>query len=302
MNRQDALVSVCLPTYNRAALLSEAIESVRAQTYPHWELIVADNASTDATPEVVASFGDPRIRYVRNERNLGGPPNWERAASEATGRFCAFSGDDDRWDPRLLEYLVPPLVEDPSIDVSFSDHWIIGGDGEVQVETTNAYSRAYGREGLSRGRYQPYLDLALRQQALPPAAAILRLDRMRSVGALDARAGLVLDYYLFARMALAGGAAFYVPERLAYYRVHVAAASAARQGEIWRDMEWVCADLIPRVSDREQGRMLRVRRARAAARRGRFLLRDRKPLPAARAFADALQSAVQSVLQSAFQR
>ena len=76
-------VTVFIPTYNRARLLPEAIESVLAQTYDDFRLEVSDNASDDATPEVVASFDDPRLEYVRQPENLGllGNHNWFLAAA-----------------------------------------------------------------------------------------------------------------------------------------------------------------------------------------------------------------------------
>ena len=63
-------VTVCLPTYNRAHYLREAIESVLSQTFQDFELLICDNASTDETSEVVKSFRDARIRYVRHSRNI----------------------------------------------------------------------------------------------------------------------------------------------------------------------------------------------------------------------------------------
>ena len=71
-------VTVFIPTYNRAGLLPEAIKSVLGQTYDDFKLVVSDNASDDSTPEIVASFDDPRLEYVRQPENLGllGNHNW----------------------------------------------------------------------------------------------------------------------------------------------------------------------------------------------------------------------------------
>lgn len=92
-------VSVILATYNRANLISDAIESVRAQSFAGWELIVSDDASADNTPEVVRAWCamDPRIRYLRNERNLGIGGNSNRAIREAAGEYVAIIDDDDVW-------------------------------------------------------------------------------------------------------------------------------------------------------------------------------------------------------------
>ena len=85
MAPDSPIVSVCIPTYNRAPLLAQAIQSVLGQTLQDFELLISDNASTDDTEAVVRSFDDPRIRYVRNEINLGGRANYDRCLQLASG-------------------------------------------------------------------------------------------------------------------------------------------------------------------------------------------------------------------------
>ncbi len=239
------LVSVCIPTFNRRGYLTEAVESVLAQSFGDFELVISDNASTDDTAEAVLSFGDPRIRYFRNDRNIGAPANWLNAVANAVGRYCAIIGDDDRWAPTLLERLVPPLDDNPDVDVAFSDHWLIDADGCILAARSNQCSQDYGRASLQPGRHKPFVDLALHAQALLTTCALIRRERMLSLDALDPQVGgVALDYYLFARIALAGSGAFYVPERLAYYRVHPHSASARHQVQVWRDMQRICAYLV----------------------------------------------------------
>ena len=75
--RPQPLVSVCVPCYNGAEFLERTLESVLAQTFTDYELVVADNKSTDGTVDIVKSFSDPRIRLIQNERNLGMALNWQ---------------------------------------------------------------------------------------------------------------------------------------------------------------------------------------------------------------------------------
>lgn len=103
------LVSVVLPTFDRAEPLRRAIASVLAQTYEHWELLVADDGSTDETPAVVAGFADPRIEHlvlphggVCRARNAG--------LARARGRYVAYLDSDNAWEPRFLEVMVAFLV------------------------------------------------------------------------------------------------------------------------------------------------------------------------------------------------
>ncbi len=99
------LVSVVLPTYDRAEPLRRAIASVVAQSYEHWELIVADDGSTDDTPAVVAAFADPRILHLPLAR--GGVCRARNAGLErARGRYVAYLDSDNAWEPRFLEVLV----------------------------------------------------------------------------------------------------------------------------------------------------------------------------------------------------
>ncbi len=99
------LVSIITPSWNVAPLIGETIASVQAQTFTDWELLIADDCSTDQTAAVVESHAasDPRIKLIRQPRN-GGPALARQAAIEqAQGRFIAFLDSDDLWLPAKLE-------------------------------------------------------------------------------------------------------------------------------------------------------------------------------------------------------
>lgn len=89
------LVSVIIPTYNRSDFLKEAIESVLAQTYENFELLILDNCSPDHTPDVVAGFKDPRIKYLRHQCNIGATANWAYGVHWAQGKYLSILCDDD---------------------------------------------------------------------------------------------------------------------------------------------------------------------------------------------------------------
>jgi glycosyl transferase family 2 len=96
------LISVILNTYNRAALLPRAVESVLAQTHDDFELVVADDGSTDRTPGVVAAFGDRRVRHVRQD-NAGLSAARNVGVASSSGRYVAFLDDDDEVLPGWLD-------------------------------------------------------------------------------------------------------------------------------------------------------------------------------------------------------
>ena len=100
----NELVSIIMPSYNTAKFISETIESVLAQTYTNWELIIVDDCSTDNTDEVVKSFlSDNRIKYIKNEKNSGAAISRNRALRESKGKWIAFLDSDDLWMPEKLE-------------------------------------------------------------------------------------------------------------------------------------------------------------------------------------------------------
>ncbi len=87
--------TIAIPTFNRAEWLRACLEAILRQSFADFELIVADNASTDATPAVVAALRDPRIQYIRHERNLGGYENFVFCSKLGQGEFLVLHQDDD---------------------------------------------------------------------------------------------------------------------------------------------------------------------------------------------------------------
>jgi glycosyltransferase involved in cell wall biosynthesis len=99
----DRRVTIAIPTYNRAGLIGETIKSVLSQTYQDFDLLVSDDASTDNTREVVASFNDPRIRYYHHESNIGLARNYQFVLQEPKTEFVSYLSDDDLYCPDHLE-------------------------------------------------------------------------------------------------------------------------------------------------------------------------------------------------------
>jgi glycosyltransferase involved in cell wall biosynthesis len=99
------LVSIVLPAYNGAAYLSEAIDSCLAQTYRHWELILVDDCSTDATPQIISDYAgrDPRIRSIRHETNKKLPEALNTGHAAARGDYLMWTSDDNRFLPSAIQ-------------------------------------------------------------------------------------------------------------------------------------------------------------------------------------------------------
>lgn len=109
-------VSIGLPVYNGEDYLEQAIGSVLRQTFEDLELVICDNASTDRTGEIcrAAAAADERVRYLRNERNLGAAPNYNRAWAESSGQYFKWIAHDDRIKPIYLTTTLAALEADPS--------------------------------------------------------------------------------------------------------------------------------------------------------------------------------------------
>ena len=100
------LVSIMMPAYNAGKYIGRAIESVLAQTYENWELVIVDDCSTDNTYEIAASYKDPRIRILRHEQNMGVGLSRNDALSASSGQWVAVLDADDEWLPERLERLI----------------------------------------------------------------------------------------------------------------------------------------------------------------------------------------------------
>lgn len=97
------LVSIIMPSYNTGKFIGESIESVLNQSYANWELLIVDDCSTDDTDAVVKNFSDPRIKFFRNEKNMGAAFSRNFALRQAGGEWIAFLDSDDIWLPEKLE-------------------------------------------------------------------------------------------------------------------------------------------------------------------------------------------------------
>jgi glycosyltransferase involved in cell wall biosynthesis/thioredoxin-like negative regulator of GroEL len=126
----DPLVSVCIPSYNRAGFLKEAIESVLRQDYANYEIVVVDDGSEDRTAETVDAFRSDKIRYFRNETNSGRPFSRNRCIEKANGSYLLWLDDDDMLEPHTLRRYAERISSTGgTADVLYGNMKIIGADG-----------------------------------------------------------------------------------------------------------------------------------------------------------------------------
>jgi glycosyltransferase involved in cell wall biosynthesis len=160
-------LTIGLPVYNGEALLAAALASLLAQTFADFELIVCDNASTDATREIVEDVAarDPRVTYVRNERNIGANGNFSKVARLGSAPLFKWAAHDDLYAPTYLERCVEVLDRRPDVVLVHADTTFIDAAG-APFPTPEGGERAF-IEPASRSRYAPDpLDLAEQSSAL----------------------------------------------------------------------------------------------------------------------------------------
>ncbi|OHB20559.1 MAG: hypothetical protein A3J67_00255 [Parcubacteria group bacterium RIFCSPHIGHO2_02_FULL_48_10b] len=208
----EPLASVIIATRNRASLVGRAIGSVVSQSFPDWELVVVDDASTDTTSEELRKLRerDARMRYVRNEVQIGIAKSHNRAIGEARGKYIAVLDDDDWWavtDKLVLQ--VKFLEENPA--------YVLVGGGVVVVD----------EKGQERYRYlKPEHDAQIRNVALfanPMAhsTVLYRKEAALRVGLYDASYnGHAADRALFLRLGRMGKL-YNFQDYLAYYTLGV---------------------------------------------------------------------------------
>ena len=116
-------VSIGLPVYNGARFLRRSLDALLGQSFRDFELLISDNASTDATPQIIAEYAarDPRVRCLRADVNAGVEANFRRVLNESSGRYFMWAGCDDWWAPTFVERVAAALERDDRAVVAMSD-------------------------------------------------------------------------------------------------------------------------------------------------------------------------------------
>ena len=122
MADSNPLVSIGMPVYNGERFIRQALDSLLGQNYENFELIISDNVSTDGTQEICLEYAarDERIRYYRNENNLGALANFNRVLGLAQGPYFMWAAHDDVWEPSYISTLLRDLVSDSDAVLAFS--------------------------------------------------------------------------------------------------------------------------------------------------------------------------------------
>lgn len=227
MDEHTPRVSIGVPVYNGENYLADAIESALGQTYEDFEIVISDNASTDRTAEICRAFAerDSRVRYFRNETNLGASPNYRRTFDEARGEFFCWMPHDDAMMPEFLARCVAVLDDEPDVVLVYP-YFMIRHSSEEPVPMMS------GREANLRLPTAPErIRVYFREQLIGPNWPIFGLYRRSVLGETQLLRPLIgADDYVTLEVVVRGKVA-QIPQELYVLRTHPDAWHEARQRE-----------------------------------------------------------------------
>lgn len=195
------LVSIILPTYNGSRYIAQSIESCLNQTYGNIELIIVNDASTDSTEEIITSYQDTRIIYLKNSENLGLPKSLNVGFSKSSGKYLTWTSDDNHYAPNALEEMLQHMRKNRKIDFLYCSGYKIDSDGKTIGQFATA-------EGWKLWKYN----------CVGPCF-IYKRDVYNKIGNYDSEMLLVEDYDYWLRVYKIFKMKR-INEKLYYIRVH----------------------------------------------------------------------------------
>lgn len=216
---EPALVSIVMPTYNRASYIGEAIESIRAQTYPHWNLHIVDDGSADNTAAVIEPYlSDARVRY-KYQSNAGQSAARNRAISDAEGKYVAFLDSDNAWVPDKLEFQINAAEANEDFHVFYGETVVVSNDGTPLNTAKVRRWSGFVTEQLLQGNFVNFNTSLVRREMLVASDGF----------DVDLRSGE--DFDLWLRLSMTCRFHF-SPRVLARYRVTPGQISS----DVWKNL------------------------------------------------------------------
>lgn len=259
-----ARISFAIPYYRGISYLAEAIESVRAQTIDDWDLLVVDDRGPEPADDLIASYDDPRIRYLRNETNLGLAGNWNECVRQAKAPLVTLLHGDDRLLPLYAERVLAAAAGHPTVAVVFTDALIIDAVGRPTTTLADEVKKRMPRPsddhllsgdrdlaGLLRGNYIVCPSMCLRRSLVGDTP-------------FDSSLRFVPDWSFTSRILLEGGKLWGVRTPLIEYRRHDSSQTSILTEETSRFVEEI--DFLRTMADATSSAGM-LRSARTARRR-----------------------------------
>ena len=267
------LVSVVTAAYNMGHHLAEAVDSVLAQDYPHLELIVVDDGSTDGTPEVLARYADERRVTVLRQENAGQTVAKNRGMRRARGEYVGFCDADNAWLPHKLSRQVPLLQGNAHVGVIYGDVQFIDDEGN-DLPTP----RVRRHSGRITGPLLAHNFVTFNTTLVPRRI-------LEEFGYMDESLRMAIDYDLWLRISTRYEF-LHLPETLVRYRIWGGQMSH-RTGERLEHSFRLMENFLRRYPDSVTPAEVRRAWAHTYVTRGRWHARERRPLAALADYARA---------------
>lgn len=220
------LVSICMPAYNHARFVGFAIESILAQTFVDFELLITDDCSSDLTFKVIRSYEDPRIIAVRHDLRSGPSVTLNTSMRRARGKYIGFCASDDMWLPEKLERQLSYMEAHPDVAALFGKPWLIDADGVRLPDSAHGeLGKDFGGENFDRWQWLAWLFQ--NGNCLCAATPLLRAEAVRAIGEFDPLMLQLQDYDYWVRL-LSRYELRLSPDRLVEYRVNSDGANISR--------------------------------------------------------------------------
>ena len=244
------LVSIIMAARNAERFLRGAIDSALHQTYREIELIIIDDASTDSTPQIIASYKDPRIVPLRNEQNLHISASTNRGIAASRGAYIAILDGDDAWYPEKLEKQVAWMEAHPETGACFTWVNVVDENGRQYTPREEGLVTVFRQQNRTRAAWLH--DLLISGNQLCHPTAVYRRSALEQCGPYDESLTQLLDYEIYLRL-LQYAPVYVLCEPLVNYRrlrVHNASNSAEFGAAHYRavnEMAMVVCDCIARM-------------------------------------------------------
>ena len=242
MNNNQPLVTIGIPTYNRAdKFLISSLKSALCQTYKNIEIIVSDNCSTDNTESIVKDLTDPRVRYTKHPHNIGANNNFNYCIEQARGQYFLLLPADDLIDEDFIETCMNAVDGDTEVGIIRTGTRVVNGLGEIQAECLNP-AKGLSTEDFLLAWFNNEITLYL-------CSTLFNTKRLKEIGGLHSTHNLFQDVVTEVKLLSKYGRVDAYDIKASFCRHDENIGSAAKVLEWCEDSAFLLDTIIKSVSD-----------------------------------------------------
>lgn len=218
MQESIPMIQIFMPTYNKGRYIENTVKSILRQTYSNFTLTIVDNASTDETESIINKIKDTRIRYIKNDRNIGAIKNINKCISMATEKYIAIYHSDDIYEDTILQEEIEVLKNNNKVGAVFTDKKKIDKYDNIIDESRNRFNEIFGYEELLK-------EVATNNTPLVCPTFMCRSEVFKKVGTLNEKYLYAGDTEFYLRIAKVYKL-YLINKQLIRYRVYLGQESS----------------------------------------------------------------------------